>query len=268
MQLSKNAPNHIRFILNVQKLAQKCVMNAPYTTSVDALDLFTSELLHRHRKRGKISHFASKDFNLNIRFFTEIENNDVSQMTTEQLDTVIQELISKNKDKQIQQMIQDCLHYRIFLPITTLKKLFRNYSIKGKPESVISLQNYCAKVDPILNKRNGEFLHYLAKAQCMKGNSDKGLTILQDAYTKYTSLRSLYRVIFKELIQDSVLNRSEATLVIFKKYVLQFSEKFEDPYPLVCFWHICWSSSWFSDQVLSEELLESSEGLQEIVKDK
>ncbi|KAI8420123.1 hypothetical protein MSG28_008704 [Choristoneura fumiferana] len=166
MQLSKNAPNYIRFILNVQKLAQKCVMPAPYTTSVDALDLFTSELLHRHRKRGRISHFGSKDFNLNIRFFTEIENKDVSQMTMEQLDTSIQELLSKNKDKQIQQIIQDCLHYRKYLPITTLKKLFRNYSIMGKPESVMALQNYCAQVDPILNKRNvlGSLTKYSLKS--------------------------------------------------------------------------------------------------------
>lgn len=268
MQLSKNVPNHVRFILNVQKFAQKCVMTAPYTTSVDALDLFTSELLHRHQKRKRISPFTSKDFIPNIRFFTEVENNDISQMSSEQLDTTIQELLSNNKDKQIQQIVEDCLNYRKFLPIGTLKKLFRNYSILGKPEYIIILQNYSAKVDPILNKRNGEFLHYLAKAQCMKGNSDKGLSILQDAYTKYIGLRSLYRVIFKELIQDSVLNRSEATLVIFKKYVLHFNDKFEDPYPLVCFWHICWSSSWFSDQVLSEELLEASEGLQEIVKDK
>ncbi|CAB3228793.1 unnamed protein product [Arctia plantaginis] len=117
-------------------------------------------------------------------------------------------------------------------------------------------------------QRNGEFLHYLAKAQCLRGNSEIGLTILKTIYGKYESLRSYYRLLFRDLIQDSVLNRSEASLMIFKKYVLEFSEEWSEHYPLVCFWHICWASTWFSDQMLSNELLEASEHLQEIVKDK
>lgn len=265
MQLSRIPLHHIRFLLNVQRIVQKSVFSAPYTTTADALDIFTSELLHKHRSQTKNRLTLN---NLNIRYFTETDNHDVSQMTTESLDLTINELISKNKEKQILQMVQDCLYYRKYIPMQTVKKLCRMYSATGKPEYISILQQYCAKVDPIIYKRNGEFLHYLAKAQCMKGNSDKGLALLKDVYTKYPSLRSLCRIIFNELIQDSILNRSEASLVIFKKYVLLFSEEFDDYYPLVCFWHLSWSSSWFSDHMLSDELLESSEGLRDIIRDK
>ncbi|KAJ8717893.1 hypothetical protein PYW07_005823 [Mythimna separata] len=41
-----------------------------------------------------------------------------------------------------------------------------------------------------------------------------------------------------------------------------------DHYPLVCFWHLCWASSWFSDQMLGNELLETSDVLLEIVGEK
>ncbi|XP_047996993.1 uncharacterized protein LOC125234690 [Leguminivora glycinivorella] len=265
MQLSRNPLNHIRFFLNVQRIVQKCVSVAPYTTTADALDIFTSELLHKHRSRTKNILTLN---NLNIRYFTETDNHDVSQMTTERLDSIINELITKNKEKQILQMVQDCLYYRKYIPMQTVKKLCRIFSETGKPEYISILQQYSSKVDPIIYKRNGEFIHYMAKAQCMKGNSDKGLALLKDAYTKYPSLRSLCRIIFNELIQDSIFNRSEASLVIFKKYVIMFSEEFDDYYPLVCFWHLSWSSTWFSDQMLSDDLLKSSKGLRDIVKDK
>ncbi|CAH2042398.1 unnamed protein product, partial [Iphiclides podalirius] len=64
------------------------------------------------------------------------------------------------------------------------------------------------------------------------------------------------------------LTKSEATLVIFKKYVLEFSTKWNENYPLVCFWHICWSSTWYSDQILADELLETSKSLQNVIKEK
>ncbi|XP_032519976.2 uncharacterized protein LOC116772053 isoform X2 [Danaus plexippus] len=76
------------------------------------------------------------------------------------------------------------------------------------------------------------------------------------------------RIIFRELINDSINNRSEASLVVFKKYVLDFSKTWDENYPLICFWHSLWCSSWFSDQMLSNELLETCPILQDIVRDK
>ncbi|XP_037302045.1 uncharacterized protein LOC119192332 [Manduca sexta] len=102
----------------------------------------------------------------------------------------------------------------------------------------------------------------------MKGNSERGLSILKYCYLKYENRRTFYRLLFRELIQDSVLNRSEASMVIFKRYTLEFSSVWSDHYPLVCFWFACWSSSWFSDHMLSDELLESSEPLLDIIKNK
>ncbi|CAH0724439.1 unnamed protein product, partial [Brenthis ino] len=179
-----------------------------------------------------------------------------------------EDLLIKNKYAQITNIIKDCLKSSKVVSDNTIKKLFRTYSMNGRIDAVEILQKYCSKLNPCLNKRNGEFLHYLAKAHCMKGNSENGLLILKEAYVKHEGLRSFYRVIFRELIYDSVQNRSEASLVIFTKYVLIFSEIWNDNYPLICFWHTCWSSFWFSDQMLSNDLLENSEVLRKIVQDK
>lgn len=233
--------------------------------STFTLDAFTSEIFERRKYKFPRNDFT--DFSIQHCTDTSTKNN-VSKMSNVDLDNAFSDLLTKNKDKQIEELVIECQNVRKYLTYATLKKLFKHYSLNGKPIMVAVLQNYCAKVDPNSYKRNGEFLHYLAKAQCIKGNSDKGLSILKDCYMKYDSLRSFYRIIFRELIQDSVLNRSEASLVIFKKYVLEFSDEWSDHYPLVCFWHICWASSWFSDQMLANELLESSEILQEIIRDK
>lgn len=269
LQLSKNPYNYFRLLCSVKNITKKYTLSQPrYTTTVDALDAFTLELLHRHRSK-KNSYLEVNKFS--IRYFMETETTppkDITKMTIEELDNALMHLMNKNKEKQLTQIITECHENKKVISDITLKKLFRNYSIAGRPEIIELLQKYCLNVDPYLSRRNGEFLHYLAKAQCMKGNSEKGLSILTDCYRENVNLRSLYRIILREVIQDSVLNRSEATLVILKKYLLEFSEKWKDHYPLVCFWHICWSSSWFSDQMLSIELWESSKNLQEIVKDR
>ncbi|KAL0869891.1 hypothetical protein ABMA27_006091 [Loxostege sticticalis] len=238
-----------------------------YATSVD-IDAFTSEFLERFKAKQKNAVTNVSSFS--IRHFMDISNKikDITNMTIEDIQNLILHLISKNKDSQVEQVLTDCLKTRKFIGEPTLKTLFRHYSGMGKTDMVAILQTYCSQGDRILYKRYGQYLHYLAKAQCMKGNSDKGLSILKQCYEKNEHLRSHYRVIFRELIQDSVMNRSEASLVIFRKYVLEFSETWNDHYPLVCFWHICWSSTWFSDQMLSNELLESSKPLQNIIQDR
>ncbi|XP_053614633.1 uncharacterized protein LOC128677659 [Plodia interpunctella] len=268
VQIARHPRNCVRLLCSVKTCKNTVPSLLYYATTIDPFDIITQELLQRHQSRIKVYAF---DINkLKIRHFTETESNyyDVSKMSNEDLDKILLELHAKSKDKYIEQVITDCRNVKRFIVESTLKRLFRHYSNVGKPDMVVVLQKYCAKVDPNLFKRNGEFLHYSAKAQCMKGNSEKGLEILKQCYRKNENFRSLYRIIFRELIQDSVLNKSEATLVIFKKYVLEFSQDWEEHYPLICFWHICWSSSWFSDQMLANELLDSSEILQNIVRDK
>ncbi|XP_059060850.1 uncharacterized protein LOC131853819 [Achroia grisella] len=269
LRLTRNPSNHFYHLNNLVKRSNFPLNIAYYyATTFDAIDLLTNDLIQRYRGVNRNNKFDFK--NTRTRGFAEAESpyQDVSSMTTEHLDKVFLQLLSKNKDKTIEILVLDCLNNRKFISGPTLKKLYKHYSFAGKPDTVLILQKYSSKVDPYINKRNGNFQHYLAKAQCFKGNSEKGLAILTEAYRNNEYLRSFYRSIFKELIHDSVQNRSEASLMIFKKYVLEFSEKWEDHYPLVCFWHICWSSTWFSDQMLSNELLECSEMLQKIIKDK
>lgn len=268
MQQIKTSNKYFR-LFNIQRYVQGFTPYSNFTTTIDAIDLFSTNEFPFQRYRG-----IDKNQIINVysmRYFMESDSNrgiNIENMTPEEIDDLLQDLLIKNKYAQITNIINDCLKSSKLVSDNTVKKLFRTYSINGRIDTVEILQKYCSKLNPYLNKRNGEFLHYLAKAHCMKGNSENGLSILKDAYVKYEGLRSFYRVIFRELIYDSVQNRSEASLVIFTKYVLIFSEIWNDHYPLICFWHTCWSSSWFSDQMLSNDLLENSEALRKIVQDK
>ncbi|XP_013162602.1 PREDICTED: uncharacterized protein LOC106114071 isoform X1 [Papilio xuthus] len=243
-----------------------------FTSTVDVMDVFTNELLKQDKPKSDICSvsnlFSGKEIRLSYYSKDDNNTNNYVEMTNEEIDNSLLDLLSKNKNKQVVDLVKMCTNNRKLISMNTIKRLFRTYSIAGKPDIIVILQQYCYNVDYGLYKRNGEFLHYLAKAHCFKGNAEKGLTILSNCYKKYEGLRGFYRIIFRELIQDTILNRSEASLVIFKKYVLEFSKKWNDDYPLVCFWHMCWSSTWFSDQMLSNELLETSEKLQNIVRDK
>lgn len=249
-------------ILSVKRCIS--VTSLQYTSNLDVIDAFTNDLILKHKARLNDTN-DPKDMSFN---YSELINKELHDMTEDELSSLFLQLLSKNNDKHIEQLLINCTSTRTFIDKGIVKNLFRHYSLSGKPEMVVALQKYCSKVDINLYRRNAEFMHDLAKAQCMKGNSEKGLSVLKYCYINFPNRRSLYRLIFRDLIQDSVLHRSEATLVIFKKFVQEFSDILEDHYPLVCFWHICWSSSWFSDQILAEELLESSKSLQNIVKDK
>lgn len=254
------------------KLRCFTIIRHNFSSTVDVMDIFTSALLKQDKQKSEICSisnlFAGKENRLNYFSVNDNSTTKYSEMTNEEIDNNLLDLVSKSKDKQVVDLVKMCSKNRKFITESTIKRLFRTYSIAGKPEIIAILQQYCYTVDYELYKRNGEFLHYLAKAHCFKGNADKGLTILSNCYKKYEGLRGFYRIIFRELIQDTILNRSEASLVIFKKYVLEFSNKWNEDYPLVCFWHMCWSSNWFSDQMLSNELLETSEKLQNIIRDK
>ncbi|XP_021182153.3 uncharacterized protein LOC110370598 [Helicoverpa armigera] len=264
LHVTKQLLNYVRLMNNVQRLQRLNPSCGYYSTFT--LDAFTSEIFERH----KSLRYQNNDFpETRVQHYTSAHDaGSLPNLTSTELENVFSDLLTKNKHTEIEELVVKCQNYRKLLTYATVKKLFRYYSMNGKPQMVAILQNYCATVDPKSYRTNGEFLHYLAKAECIKGNSEKGLSILKSSYKKYTSLRSFYRIIFRELIQDSVLNRSEASLVIFKKYVMEFSEEWSDHYPLVCFWHICWASSWFSDQMLGNELLEMSDVLLDIVADK
>ncbi|XP_075981457.1 uncharacterized protein LOC142980062 [Anticarsia gemmatalis] len=265
LQLTRYLLNYVRLINNIQRLKTSMPHQGFYSTFT--MDAFTSELIERHKNKFHRHDVLLSELSVQHCTTTESKYN-VTELTNVQMDNMFTDLLSKNKDKQVQDLILECQNYRKFITNESLKKLFRHYGNGGKPEMVVMLQTFIATIDPISYKRNGEFLHHLARAQCMKGNSEKGLSLLKSIYIKYTGYRSFYRLIFRDLIQDSVLNRSEASLMVFKKYVIEFSEELSEHYPLVCFWHICWASSWFSDQMLSNDLLEMSEVLQEIVRDK
>ncbi|XP_041984601.1 uncharacterized protein LOC121737115 [Aricia agestis] len=258
-------PASFRLLLMSQKLVGAFTMPSN-ATHLEAYDT-TNEFLVMQKSQVR-SHFTT-DFNLN--YFNNNENTvpkDITNMSVEDIDNLLKKLLQNNNTKAAVKVIKKCTESKRIISAATVKEIFRSVSIAGHVDSVLVLLSYVEKVNPNLYRRNGQFIHYLAKAQCMKGNSDKGLSILKGAYEKYEGLRNFYRIILRELIQDSVLNRSEASVVTFKKYVLEFSEEWKDHYPLVCFWHICWCSDWFSDQMLSNELLETSEALRSIVKER
>lgn len=263
LHLSKLSHTSYITLYNVLRIA-KFLPNCTFTSNVDIITSMPTELLHR----PKTDHnFGTSNYIIKCTKNADSKTS-ISSMSDEDIDNLLLQMMSRNKDKRVEEIVEEHHDNRKFINEATIKKLFRHYSLNGKPEMVSVLQKYCAKVDPNLYKRNVEFLHYLAKAQCMKGNSEKGLSILQLCYQKYDKRRNLYRMLFRELIQDSVLNRSEASLVTFKKYTLEFSKLWDENYPLLCLWYICWSSTWFSDQMLSNELLESSEALLDIIRDK
>lgn len=262
----KHQDGFFRFCYNILDIHRLLPISS-FAATADVIDVCTTDKLLQHRDTMK-NNINIPQFS--IRHFSERDTkaNELLSLPEADFEKAMQDLTYKNKDKQVEHIVLHCLSIRRLLSDPLLKTLLKHYSNTGRPDMILTLQKYFSKLLPNSYQRNGEFMHYMAKAECLKGNSNKGLSILKESYMKNDNLRSFYRVIFRELIHDSVLNRSEASLVIFKKYVLEFSTLWQENYPLVCFWHICWQSTWYSDQMLADELWEASEVLQNIIKEK
>lgn len=255
---SKKCVQRFGIFLNIQSVLMKYIPSAPcsYASTIDPIEAITTNFQKEQKHVCDIKHY--QDFSINL----------LNSMSIDQLEKHILDSLEKTEYKKVEQLLKECYNTKKIVTKTLLLKLLQTYSFIGKVNMIILLQNYCVKFYPHLYIRNGEYKHYLARAQCMKGNADQGLTLLKECYNDNVNLRGLYRFIFRELIYDTVQNKSEASLVIFKKHILEFSNRWKDHYPLVCFWHICWTSSWFSDQILAQELVELSEPLRNIIKER
>ncbi|KAG6439085.1 hypothetical protein O3G_MSEX000472 [Manduca sexta] len=167
-QITKQPLNYFKLINNVLRM-QRFVAVSQFST-IDFAECVTDGPQH-YKSRNSL--FGPP--NNAVQYFIGTEDkSSATSLSEEEINNTLLELISKNKDKQIENVVLNCHNNRKVINQEILKKLFRHYSMAGKPEIVTILQKYCAKVDPNLYKRNVEFLHYLAKAQCMKGNSERG----------------------------------------------------------------------------------------------
>lgn len=192
LMILKQQESYFRLLYNIFNSRFLPVIS--YTTTVDPMDVLTTELLQKPKHKVQ-SLLDTPNFGIQRFSDTNSKPNVVNSMTDEELEETIQQLLLKNKDKQVEQIINECIAIRKLISDKLIKILFKHYSNLGRIDIVLLLQQYCLNLSPTMYKRNGEFSHFYAKAQCLRGNSDKGLSLLKDCYKKYVHFRSYYRYI-------------------------------------------------------------------------
>lgn len=219
---------------------------------------------------AKPAYLIANDLRNKLKCVTDLANDnlriDISTLNKEQINNLITNSLAAQRFDELEGLLKQCQNLRKFPSVNIYIELLLSYSDMAKIEKVLYLKEFCRVLNPSLYKNNANFDHYLAKAQCNKGYADKGLTLFLKLYKENVLLRVCICRMMKVLIEDAVSNRSEASLVVYRKYVERLCVEWNEYYPLTFLWKCCWQSSWFSDHLVADELVSDYELLQSEIK--
>lgn len=246
--------------------------------SSDAISEFTDELLSKRQLRweiqqqkqnnGSTSKYSSKikdmtNF-LNLIRTTEKSDSDIMFLSVDfekldqnHIDHLVLTACRDKNNEFIEKFVDQCVAGNKVIGEDAILTLCEYLSAFSDNRTMIKLIELCKSNNRIVYDRNCEFQHFIAKNLWEKGNSDGALNLLDETYQNSNtsiSVRKSIRLIFRFIIEDTVEKKSEAVLVRLIRSAILLQDKLDEPMVLGYIWKICFLSSWFSDQVIADQL--------------
>ncbi|KAG5890706.1 hypothetical protein JTB14_016536 [Gonioctena quinquepunctata] len=206
------------------------------------MDEFTSRLMQR-----KVDKWSSQKPHQKItekcaepRFHEGI-SEDIPYLSEDKLNDLFQYAVDVNDNERVIKLMKQ--------------------SQNGDKDMINTIRKLCDELCPEVLETNSNFQHYIAEAVWVKGNTNESLRIFQNVYKNNAYLRRRIRLMLKFLIENVVLNRSEAALVSVIKFSEELKKEYIDFFPLTCVWQACFLSEWFTDQCIAFDLMNKHDGL-------
>lgn len=245
-------------------------------TEIDAIDIFTTELLKKKSYKWQTIQIKKKlhenkklvpTSNVNKTIDTDTCMNNY-EYDKEKLSELIDESIELHNFKKAMFLTKQCIENKICPSAEVVQKILSYCAQSGDKETIIMLQKFVQELEPEIYTMNAKFLHYLAEAAWVRGNICESVKLFDEVYTNYTYLRRKTRLMIKYLITNVMTERSEASLVILIRFAEKLANEFADYFPLSCVWQACFLSEWYSDQCKAAEILDKHEGLYSHIENK
>lgn len=269
------------FLLRRPRVLCSCVTNSfartfyKSTTDEDAIAVFTDELVSKrqlrweiqqqNQNRGPTSDYRSrlkdvKDFIDSIKDRTNDSevmflSVDFDKLDQNHIDHLVLTACRDRNNEFIEKFVEQCVVGNKVIGEESVLTLCEYFSSFSDSRTLIKLIDLCKLNNRILYDENCEFKHFIARSLWQKGNSDGALSLLDEMYQKASlPVRKSIRLIYRFIIEDTVEKKSEAVLVRLIRSAALLQENFNEPMVIGYIWKICFLSSWFSDQVIADEL--------------
>lgn len=282
-------------------LVAKCILNPSVqvipnllvrkSTHVDAIDSFTNELVSRKaikwelfRKNFKLkdtsdedkySSLFSKGFSLtaSLKDLKDLQTNPicirVDNLDATQLDNLLMSALEERDISNLKYIIDECIKYKVLSSSLVTLNIMDYLASTGDKKLLISYIELFSGKDNRSYTKNVDCAHFIAKCLWHQGNSTEAINLLYKSFEAASKpVRGIIKTIFCEFVEDSVGKRSEAVLVLITKIALDINNKLSEPFVLATLWKSCFTSEWFSDQQLANQLFDDHKVLRDIVAKK
>lgn len=180
---------------------------------------------------------------------------DFEKLDEDHIDHLVLTACRDENTEFIEKFVDQCVDGNKVISESSVLTMCRYFSTNSDNRTLTKLIELCKVTNKPAYDQHCEFKHFVARNLWEKGNSDGALTLLDEAYEQANAtVRSAILVIFKFIVDDTVNKKSEAVLVRLIRSAALLQERLNEPTILLYLWNICFLSSWFSDQVIADEL--------------
>lgn len=246
--------------------------------SSDAITEFTDDLLSKRQLRWQIQQQKHRNESNHIsrlkdvtNFINAIKRNtersvsevmflsvDFEKLDETHIDHLVVTACRDKNNEFIEKFVDQCVDGNKVIGEKSVLTMLEYFSTTSdNKRTLIKLIDLCKLNNQLLYDENCEFKHFIARNLWEKGNSDGALTLLDEAYEKAnTTVRTSIRSLFRFIVEDTVEKKSEAVLHRLIKSAVHIQERLNEPAVLLYIWKVCFLSSWFSDQVIADQLFD------------
>lgn len=243
----------------------------------DAITEFTDELLSKRQLRweilkqkqtiGSTSPHISRlkdvaNFIESMKRTTETSGSEVMFLSVDfekldesHIDHLVLAACRDKNNEFIEKFVDQCVDGNKVIGENSVLTICEHFSTLSDNRTLMKLIDLCKSNNRLVYEQNCKFKHFIARNLWQKGNSDGALTLLHDAFEQANeSVRTSIRYIFRFIVDDTVNKKSEAVLVRLIKSAALLQERLDESTILLYIWKTCFLSSWFSDQVIADQL--------------
>lgn len=199
---------------------------------------------------------------------------EVEKLNQYQIDHLITSALFDEKKRNFFEIINQCIQFEKMPSDVVVLDVLRYLSERGDLKTITKFIDLCSNENRTMFDENIEFNHFKAKCLWRVGNSDGALSLLKNLYSMWSTVTQnqdvsvSIRGIFREIVQETVQQKSEAVLVAVTKVASHLSKTCAEHQILVYIWQSCFLSTWFSDQQFAISLFHEHLVIREVISNR
>lgn len=183
----------------------------------------------------------------------------IENLSSLQLDNLIINSQEESSMKEFKEIVDQCIFYKKLPSNATIIKVLDIISTKGDEATLTALLNVCEEVNEKFFLDNHKFDHFTLNCKWTNNSVNltfEGIREICGAYFADAVLLVYLKNLLSKILLETIHKKSEAVLFKFKKLSEEICEKHNDFSVLYNLWQNSFESRWFSDQEISNTLLE------------